>query len=109
MPLIYEKVHQVTDWYDGPRGGIADFEGKPHLFKSERDYGANVFFFLTPLSEDLFGLAMGERGKTFCLLPDPVRQFRVRGRIRRASSQPWDGEGFAPMEVRWRRVREAGP
>jgi len=104
MSLIYEKVYKVTAFYDGPRGGIADFEGKPHLFKSERDYGANVFFFLTPLSEELFELAMEEEGKTFCLVPDPVRQFRVRGSIRRAWDQSWDGVGFAPLEVRWRRV-----
>lgn len=104
MSLIYEMVYKVTAFYDGPREGIADFEGTPHLFKSERDYGANVFFFLTPLSQELFELAMGEKGETFCLLPDPVRQFRVRGRIRRAQDESWDGNGFAPMEVRWRRV-----
>lgn len=103
MSLIYERVYRITAYYDGPREGIADFEGKPHLFRSERDYGANVFFYLTPLSEELFQLAMRDQGKTFCLLPDPVRQFRVRARIRR-SQEPWDEKGFAPMEVRWRRV-----
>jgi hypothetical protein len=97
MSLLYEKVYKVTAYYDGPRGGIADFEGKPHLFRSERDYGANVFFFLTPLSEELFQLAMGEKGSGFCLLPDPAREFRVRGRIRRVAMG-------APLEVRWRRV-----
>jgi hypothetical protein len=30
----FEKVYTVTDYYDDPRGGIADFCGKPHLYRS---------------------------------------------------------------------------
>ncbi len=29
-----DKVYTLPDWYDGPRGGIANFEGRPHLFES---------------------------------------------------------------------------
>ncbi len=29
-----EKVYVENDWYDGPRKGIADFNGKPHRFIS---------------------------------------------------------------------------
>lgn len=29
-----EKVHVENDWYDGPRNGIADFNGVPHRFIS---------------------------------------------------------------------------
>ena len=32
---MFEIVHTVTDWYDGPRRGIAEFHGRPHLFESE--------------------------------------------------------------------------
>jgi len=27
-----EKVYVENDWYDGPRSGIADFDGSPHRF-----------------------------------------------------------------------------
>ena len=40
-----EKVHVENDWYDGPRCGIADFNGVPHRFLSqfkEYDAGFNV-------------------------------------------------------------------
>lgn len=32
---MFETVHILTDWYDGPRRGIADYRGRPHLFESE--------------------------------------------------------------------------
>ena len=28
----YEEVFTVTDYYDGPRQGIANFKGKPHFY-----------------------------------------------------------------------------
>jgi hypothetical protein len=30
----YETVHTMTDYYDGPRGGIAEVNGRPHLYTS---------------------------------------------------------------------------
>ena len=30
----YEHVYSVTDYYDGPRGGVADFGGQPHAYLS---------------------------------------------------------------------------
>jgi len=33
----YERVYTMTDYYDGPRKGIADFEGRPHLYEAEWD------------------------------------------------------------------------
>jgi hypothetical protein len=55
----YEVVHTMTDYYDGPRGGIADYHGKPHLYQSldqETPDGLNVFL-LQPVDEDTFRLA----------------------------------------------------
>jgi len=34
----FERVYTVVDFYDGPRRGIADFHGKPHLYESESEY-----------------------------------------------------------------------
>lgn len=31
---LFERVYVETEWYDGPRTGIADIHSKPHRFKS---------------------------------------------------------------------------
>ena len=31
----YEKCYTITEWYDGPRAGIADFRSEPHLYQCE--------------------------------------------------------------------------
>ena len=58
----FEIVHTMTDWYDGPRRGVADFQGRPHLYECERDYSnANTYastFLLTSIPQDLFLLAV---------------------------------------------------
>jgi hypothetical protein len=30
----WEAVHTTDDWYDGPRGGVADCGGSPHYYRS---------------------------------------------------------------------------
>ena len=30
----YERVYSITDFWDGPRAGAADYAGVPHLFRS---------------------------------------------------------------------------
>lgn len=55
----FEEVFTVTDYYDGPRGGIANFNGEPHLYDcifGKHDY-SNLYW-LTPVSQDLFLLAL---------------------------------------------------
>lgn len=55
-----EKVYTVTDFYDGPRCGIADFQGRPHIYKSlfpDEPAEADVFV-LQPIDEETFCLAM---------------------------------------------------
>src|SRR5687768_8510315 len=32
--LTFERVYTVTDYWDGPREGIADFQDVPHLYRS---------------------------------------------------------------------------
>lgn len=57
----YERVHTVTDYYDGPRKGIADFDGRPHVYESEWDDLADDYAFtfrLSPVAEGVFALAM---------------------------------------------------
>jgi len=62
---MFEVVHTCTDWWDGPRKGIADFEGHPHLFVSEWDYskdGIPDTFLLAPVSDETFRLALEDWG-----------------------------------------------
>jgi hypothetical protein len=56
----YEEVFTVTDYYDGPRIGIANYQGKPHLYDCIFDdsKGYLNLFRLTPVSPEPFQFAM---------------------------------------------------
>jgi hypothetical protein len=57
----YECVFTVTEYYDGPREGIANYRGIPHfyecIFDEVKDNYSEVFR-LTPLDSDTFQLAI---------------------------------------------------
>ena len=60
-PLGFETVHTVTDFYDGPRAGIADFRGEPHYYQSAWDDLNSKWldnFLLWPVREHVFALAL---------------------------------------------------
>jgi hypothetical protein len=57
----YERVHTMTDYHDGPRRGIADYGGKPHLYESEWDDQADDYtatFRLSPAPPPVLALAL---------------------------------------------------
>jgi hypothetical protein len=57
----YEIVHTVTDYYDGPRQGIADYKGMPHFYECIFDTVTDDYsdlYKLTPVDEKTFRLAM---------------------------------------------------
>jgi hypothetical protein len=56
----FEIVHTVTDYYDGPRGGIADFRGEPHIYEStfEDATGYTNIYRLSPVTDSVFQLAL---------------------------------------------------
>ena len=54
----FERVHTMTDYYDGPRVGIADYLGQPHIYESLFDNGELDLFRLSPLDNELFQLAL---------------------------------------------------
>ena len=63
-----EPVHTIDDYYDGPKQGIADFEGKPHYYEREFDKEEDEYsrvFRLTSISESIFELAM-EKWQIWC-------------------------------------------
>jgi len=61
----YERVFTVTEYYDGPRKGIAHFLGVPHLYECLFDEARDQFsdhFLLTPIDTETFQLAMEDWG-----------------------------------------------
>jgi hypothetical protein len=102
----FERVHTMTDYYDGPRGGIADFRGTPHLYESEwRDdegHEGRVPLSMTPVlpedrrrSEELDRLLAAE------LRIDFASVVRARGEFRAIERPPAGFRGWPPLEVRW--------
>ena len=56
---ILETVYTITDWYDGARAGIADFDGSPHYYECQWDDGNyDDFYRLTPITNDILELAL---------------------------------------------------
>jgi hypothetical protein len=58
---IFSVVYTVTDWYDGPRQGIADYQGRPHYFESQWQDGNDLdcdTYLLMPIDDDTFSLAL---------------------------------------------------
>ena len=58
--MSYERVYTVDAYYDGPRGGIADYRGKPHVydcqFSQETEDYTNLFW-LMEIDRELAALA----------------------------------------------------
>jgi hypothetical protein len=57
----YEQVFTVTDYYDGPRKGIANYRGQPHfyecMFNEAKDDYLELFQ-LIPRGTEIFQLAV---------------------------------------------------
>lgn len=56
-----EQVHTMTHYYDGPHGGVADFNGKPHVYRSlwkDLDRGCDDVFELMPIDAETLTLAL---------------------------------------------------
>ena len=57
----FEAVHTITDHYDGPVRGIANFRGTPHYYERQFDDDADEWsdiYWLTPIDDETFVLAM---------------------------------------------------
>ena len=61
MDTVFEVVHTMTDWYDGPVRGVADYRGRPHLYEAEWDDVRDEFgprFRLSPIDDVTRDLAL---------------------------------------------------
>lgn len=58
---MFELVYTVTDYYDGPRAGIANLCGTPHLYEAEWDSEIDDYadtFLLKPVDAETLTLAV---------------------------------------------------
>jgi hypothetical protein len=60
----YEQVHAIWDYHDGPRQGVADFRGVPHVFRcifdKARDRWSTTFE-LHPIDPETLALVVKDR------------------------------------------------
>jgi hypothetical protein len=56
----YENVYTVTDWYDGARAGVADFNGQPHYYEClfDESSGYTETYLLHSIDPATFRLAL---------------------------------------------------
>jgi hypothetical protein len=55
--MVFERVYTMCDWYDGPRHGIAVFEGRPHVYDAEQTHGETAYV-LRPIDDATLALAL---------------------------------------------------
>ena len=61
MSQSREHVYTMTDYYDGPRGGVAGYCGRPHVYRSLwADHGQELpdVFELMPIDDETLELAL---------------------------------------------------
>ena len=57
----YESVFTVSEYYDGPRGGLANFHGVPHIYECIFDQQKDEYsdaYLLMPVGPELLMAAM---------------------------------------------------
>ena len=56
----YENVYTVTEWYDGERAGVADFNGQPHYYEClfDESFVYTSTYLLHPIDSETFRLAL---------------------------------------------------
>ena|SRR5437764_8595944 len=95
-----ERVYVENEWYDGPRAGIADFNGIPHRFKSlfdeEEDEDLGTFM-VWPVDKEVLDLEIEQ----WCIF--------VEWNTLYASGQADTGShpGHGGRNVRWDEIQAA--
>lgn len=57
----FERVYTMTDYYDGPRRGLANYRGRPHAYSSPFEHWKDAYadlYELRPVDEDTLRLAL---------------------------------------------------
>ena len=56
-----DRVLTTNDYYDGPRLGVAELHGIPHIYEAEFDHSSDEYgdtYFLSPIEPDLLALVL---------------------------------------------------
>jgi hypothetical protein len=56
-----DRVLTIHDYYDGPRLGIAEVDGVPHIYEAEFDHSSDEYgdtYFVSPVEADLLSLVL---------------------------------------------------
>lgn len=56
-----DQILTVHDYYDGPRLGIAEWNGVPHIYEAEYDHSTEEYgdtYFLSPIEPELLVLVL---------------------------------------------------
>lgn len=93
--VSFEPVHEVTDYFQGPRTGIADFRGVPHNFVSLNWSLADGADARWDWEDDRFTLSPVEGG-----FGDEPIIAKGKFRLRRKAPKLPPGV-IRPLEVRW--------
>ena len=59
--MVWERVLTVNDYWDGPRRGIAEVSGRPHIYESPSNEAKDdfeEFFWVSPIGSDLLALVL---------------------------------------------------
>jgi hypothetical protein len=54
-------VYTINDYFDGPRLGIADVDGVPHIYEAEFDHSSDEYgdtYFASPVDGNLMALVL---------------------------------------------------
>lgn len=66
--MAWDRVYTINDYYDGPRLGIADVDGVPHIYEAEFDYSSDEYgdaYFVSAIDEGLLP-SSSKTGKFGC-------------------------------------------
>jgi hypothetical protein len=56
-----DRVLTMNDWYDGPRLGVAELDGAPHIYEREFERSTDEYadtYFLSPIGAELLALLL---------------------------------------------------
>jgi hypothetical protein len=59
--MSWDRVITINDYYDGPRLGVAEVNGVPHVYEAEFDYAADEYantYLVSPIDPELLSLVL---------------------------------------------------
>ena len=107
--MKFDRVLTVNDYRDGPRRGVAELDGVPHIYEAEFDDNGEGYgdtYFLSPIEPALLALVLEQRAA--CADPQaasgelaPAERVRREARARAID----DGLRTDPEHCRYFRAR----